>query len=504
MLKNDKSIGFHISLSDYLLIFIFIVLSLAIFLKSYYNTDGYLSPDSTNYLRLAQNIIEGNGFEVGAYYHIDKSREYFAIWPVGYPVLIFFTAKITGLSVFWASKLLNILIIGLILITFRILFKEKSWIYALILFMASFQHIFTFTWSEAPFILFLFWFAIALFYFITKSEIHPKLNIAIAFLSLSLFLLRYIGFFSFLVLGLMGVIFLFINKRKAFILIGISLVNILLAELYLYNNYIKTDFLTGAKRVWATESSLEKISMISKGIIQEFLIPFTDLTLKTSFFLLFEILILFILIHFTDKKKILSKIKTNENSFKFILLFLFIGISYWISLIFLRWRFYFDDLDYRLLGPGTFIFWIIIIYVLLNYTSKKVRKIFIISLILLSLVSFTYNTLYILHLDVSKNKPYNSNIARLTKKYKTLPKASAVIFGNKHIIYIRTDIIDVQPYHFKDSIKLNDLIKKLNKFNNIYMEIPKDKRTIDDIKQLDPSVFSFIEQNKKREIVKIK
>jgi len=504
MKENNKSFTFQSLISDYLLILFFIIFSVSIFLKSYYNPDGYLSPDSTNYLRLAQNLLEGKGFEVGAYYHINNSREYFAIWPVGYPFFIFIVAKITGLSVFWASKLLNILNIGLLLIGFRLLFKNKAWIYALILFMAGFQHIYTFTWSESPFILVLFWFTIILYRFIKNKDIKFGLSFSLMFLSLLLFLLRYIGFFSFIVLGFIGLLFLFKDKRKFFILSGISLINIVLSELYLYNNYLKTNFLTGAEKTLDTSTAYDKILMIAKGIIQEFLLPVTHLTPKTAIILLLEILSLLYIFFISNKKKIFTKFKTDYDKSIFVYTFLFVGISYELALIFLRWIFYFDDLDYRLLGPGTFLIWIAIIFMITNYFSNKTQKTFIGLFVFFILISFSYNTLYFLYLDISKNKPYNKNIVKLKQKYDSLPHGAALIFGSKHMIYLRTDIIDIQLYHFKKNENWTDFINRLSKFKNIYLEIPEDKKTIDEIKQLKPDVFSFINKNKKGEIIKLK
>ena len=86
---------------DYLLITVFIIVSCFIILKSYYTSHGYLTSDSINYLALAQNFKVGNGL-------IDSEGNFFSKWPLGYPFLIYVLANISGLSVFWASKVLNI------------------------------------------------------------------------------------------------------------------------------------------------------------------------------------------------------------------------------------------------------------------------------------------------------------------------------------------------------------------------------------------------------------
>lgn len=64
---------------------IFISIAATIVLKSWFDPNGYLSADSINYLALAQNLVDGNGFHT-----IKPNGElgWFAIWPVGYPAMI--------------------------------------------------------------------------------------------------------------------------------------------------------------------------------------------------------------------------------------------------------------------------------------------------------------------------------------------------------------------------------------------------------------------------------
>ncbi len=63
----NKSPNFKIYREDWYLLIIFIMMAVAIVVKSYFHLDGYLSPDSANYLKLAQNLLEGNGYYVSAY-----------------------------------------------------------------------------------------------------------------------------------------------------------------------------------------------------------------------------------------------------------------------------------------------------------------------------------------------------------------------------------------------------------------------------------------------------
>src|SRR5262245_1575342 len=79
--------------------------------KSFLSADGYLSPDSTDYLKLAENILAGNGLRVTDSGRFPADMRLFSIWPVGYPVLISATAGLLDVPAFLASKLLNALLL---------------------------------------------------------------------------------------------------------------------------------------------------------------------------------------------------------------------------------------------------------------------------------------------------------------------------------------------------------------------------------------------------------
>ena len=91
----NKSPDFKIYREDWYLLMIFIMMAVAIVIKSYFHPDGYLNVDSTYYLGLAQNLLEGKGYYVSAYGITGQDRELFAIWPVGYSTIIFVVAKLT-------------------------------------------------------------------------------------------------------------------------------------------------------------------------------------------------------------------------------------------------------------------------------------------------------------------------------------------------------------------------------------------------------------------------
>ncbi|MBW8050756.1 MAG: hypothetical protein FVQ77_10570 [Cytophagales bacterium] len=387
--------------SDTKLIILFFAIAFTILFRVFVEETGYISPDSEYYLECAQNLVDGVGF----YMSFEDRKVFFSAWPVGYPVMIFLFSKLTGLNVFWSSKCLNIFFIGLCFLFFRKLFKEKSWFIGLIFCAFTFMEIFSYTWSEAPFIFGLLWLCVSI------DRVHGPATIggavpfvpcawyknywlfSIFFSCTFLFLCRYIGIFSFGVVGSIGIYFIIKKQYKASLqLIAVCLLLIMLTSLYLYNNYLHTGHLFGAERIAPTESNLELTLMLLKAQINEFFI-IRNYYFKDYFDIIFIItalfqitLFVFIFLKYIFKKE--TKFKLNKNDHLTITFFL-VGCSYWVIVVILRWFMPFDQFNYRILGPATFMFLLTIISYLINGQRKalysKISK-YIVLLFIISLL----------------------------------------------------------------------------------------------------------------------
>ena len=64
---------------------------------------GLVTYDSDYYLRQAAFFVEGRGLHSLG----ELEPEPFTTWPLGYPLAIAGAAKLTGLSVFWAAKVVD-------------------------------------------------------------------------------------------------------------------------------------------------------------------------------------------------------------------------------------------------------------------------------------------------------------------------------------------------------------------------------------------------------------
>lgn len=394
---------------DYYLITIFFVMTITIILKSYFNPSGYLSDDSFYYLSLAQSLLDNYSFYI---YGWDKKLEFFTIWPVGYPFLIFMTAKITGLSVFLASKLLSILLIGFVLFFFRKLFNKNAYLYGLIFFSASLIEIYSFTWSETVFIFCLVWFSTSIYLLLINLKISPSIYLSILFSSLFLFLSRYIGAFSFGLIGLLGLYYFFIKKdnSKSIILISIALINLTLMSFYLYHNFIESGYITGTPRSFPPQANAHLLFMVINSMILEISFFSNNVIWKNIAFPILLISLLFI----KYRKSIINQ-STNKQFLILPVIFSLIGLVYLIFIIFLSWNGYIEELYYRLLAPGIFLIFIAIINYFENYLRPKYFNLFKILLLSISIYSWIINVPFQVFKDI-KNPNYEK-INKFNIKY---------------------------------------------------------------------------------------
>lgn len=345
---------------DYKLLTLFAIIAAIIILRVSVEKTGYRSPDSRYYLEVSQNILDGKGF-YGSNVNLlpdirtPDNQMYFAVWPLGYPLLIVGVAFVFSLSVFWASKVVNIVFLGLCFFLFRKINKEKAYLLALLLYSFTFIQVFSFTWSEGPFLFGLLWFGYVLQQFLINNKLSLLFQIFCS--CLFLFLLRYIGAFSFLMVGGLS-LWLFLKKNYAAaikVLLVVLLLSII-AALYLYNNYLQTGFITGINRLDANAESLKTFfRYLMVGLFNElFIIRKYYIKVKPDLVFLIELAFQLIMgaivyIRFLKDKEI-----TNSNQDYFSIILGVTGFTYLLVLIVLRWFAPFDPFDYRLLAPFSF------------------------------------------------------------------------------------------------------------------------------------------------------
>lgn len=520
---------------DFKLWCIFLLMTSSILLKAIYHQDGYLTPDSMNYLRLAQNMLDGNGLFVTDLLEGEK-RKLFAIWPAGYSFLIFLVAKITFLNVFWASKVLNILTIALIFLLLKKLFKQKAFAYGAIFLISPFAELFSYTWSETVFMFGLIWFTLSIFNFHVNKDHLSLLTITAA--ALLLFLTRYIGAFAVGIIGLLAIYFIFKKEFKhAAKLIGAAIFLSVVIVAYLYNNYLHTGFATGMPRIESPESTSELFSMLYKAQLVEFN-PFVIYPFHINsnfqlyiFLILLGILLMFLVVHVNYSTKEGSRATTNQSKsvkrsamtngqleitkqtnhnskrYKYLWLYFAInGLIYWLAIVFMRWTSHFDNFNFRLLGPATLLLTIALL-AFIQFNIQR-NRVYFIGFTTLFLLAFMYNSNEQLIPQMKNNITYQETIDTIVEKYQFLPSESIIVFANRHIDYLRTDVSNIRPYftpYFAYQETMEQFLERLEKnhastTSAIYIEVDQNLSRY----YFHESIHTFMEEHRDEQFVKIK
>src|SRR5699024_6994206 len=186
------------SLTNLGLLFIWAGFSAFMIYQSITDPNGFITSDSAHYLQLAQNILNGDGLSTASY--VDGMSTFFATWPVGYSVLIATVSFLTGLSVVWGAKVVNMICLGFCFILIKRLFHERALTVVLIFFISTFTVLFTYTWSEVPFLLGLLWLVFGIVHYIQTEKKRYVVHMFLA--SLLLFFILFIVFICIMILCL--------------------------------------------------------------------------------------------------------------------------------------------------------------------------------------------------------------------------------------------------------------------------------------------------------------
>ncbi|GAB4395128.1 MAG: hypothetical protein OHK0053_00180 [Microscillaceae bacterium] len=232
---------------------------MAIALRASVEATHYTSPDSRFYFWVAENMKAGNGLSSPDYtgYPFDSgSRLYiFSTWPAGYPAFIALVAWIGQISPLVASKVVNMFFLGLLFALFYRWWGKEAWFPALYFFSYGKLEVYSYTWSEGPFLFFVFWLA----FLVAKDS--PARQDAGLFLKLSLalmalFMLRYAGLIYFFFVFLF---FMHHIQQKYYAKAGHYFVAMLAASLfvlgYFYLNKLHTGHYTGMNRIYPEKES---------------------------------------------------------------------------------------------------------------------------------------------------------------------------------------------------------------------------------------------------------
>lgn len=424
----------------FLLFSLFFYVSLYVLVSSFSAASGFISPDSSNYLRLAERLLAGHGFFVPADGRIYGQEQWFAVWPVGYSSLIAATSWISGFSVFTASKILNTLLMCANILMLYSAFGRNGLVASLVLLTAGTLQNYTMTWSEAPFLTSL----IGLVLFSSKvilgrSRLSAVQCIFLFLLLIFPFLFRYIGLFVMLPAGLLAV-YLFRLGRS------VDATKVLICTmtatgfciLYLVHNAVQTGHATGVERIPARETNVVLAKNLFISVVQELILIFPSWTpgsLKHDLLLLAWGLVGFVSFILAVRRFGDGCVKVQGKDY---ILFLFFGVVYLFSIIYSRWTNHFDGFSYRLLDPGFSLLFLGLVIFLLQ--QKPAIKMLLTAFLVISVVFVASVRFYSVARGFGSDLTYARNISNLQSVYEQVPNGAIVLFAENEMRYLRPDI----------------------------------------------------------------
>ena len=443
--------------SDVFLILLFGMVCILIYSKAYLN-GIYISADSTGYLEEAENLVQGNGFQ---YDGLAGYRSWFANWPVLYPACIAAVMLVTKVNAYLASKILAMLIAGLLLILMRVCFRKDAWIYALCLTNIGFLDLCYYTWSEVPFILFLFGFGLVLARILKEDHPGGKWYVLLGIMGVCSFLTRYFGIYVWIVTGvyICALLWKYYKERvksdlHRAVCLGITaVVSGILSVGYLMMNKIMNGMASGVSRtMW-----WDDFRTLTDDLIQ---------SLLTEFFHIFSLQIPEYMENFPYKIKLfviwmliiclIALIIKRCKHFSLQSVMITMAVMYYGVFTAIRYVSSMDTFYFRFFEPATFLLCIGVIGLLLPDLKSGSKAYFFGGAVSVCVILSIWSVLD--RGELSVQQPYYEAVTEQWEQaYAEIPQKSVIIFNDidYRSSWYRPDVVDgtITPEDTKESVK---------------------------------------------------
>ena len=484
------------------LLTILVCVSALILVRSYFY-GVFISWDSTHYLRTAQEILAGNGFFAHPEWSHFYGNGWFAVWPIGYSFLIAVVAFVTRAEIYLASKLLSILVVWIIGLTFAKRFGRGAWLYALVMFHFGFLHIFYFTWSEVPFLLGLVLFSFWVSDVITEEQVKVSLYIKLTLGALLLFTSRYIGAFAFGVIGLLWLYNLYLfGKRKDNTakkrLVGLTASGALSGAFmlgYLFLNHRMTGYITGSPNRpvdnprWLV-NNLYEAQLAEMNHVFDTFFNIEALRLALPLWSLF-----FGFVGYTIRKSG-KAIRGRETDVITPLVFLAVGGIYWCAIVAMRFAALFDDFSYRLLFPSTALLFIGCVGLLIRHRKPRPKP----SGVPQGIIAGCLFLFVLFSLIPTVTNPHPWGYRELQRETLTahahIPDGAVVVWGSPNLIFLREDLaftFDL-PNRLPANLDVDGFFEMHEPFSEVHVYIPRMRAYMDSALSGHAELLAFFEQ----------
>ncbi len=478
--------------------------------------NGYQGVVSSGFLRLAENIKNGNGLYIPDYF-TEQDFRYYSRNPAGYPGLIGLLSWITSIPVFWSSKLLNLILGGILMLSFYSQFKSYSWVFVSILLFATFLEVFTFSWAETGFIVSI-WFFIK---YLSQYRYHTRnqsINLVGVGLSiLCAFLMRYVGGYLFFVIGAFLFYDLVRSRKIDFPLIASSSISGLLCLSYWFSNYVLVGKVTGRPGMENVQSFQTELLKLLEALAKELSFPVTTKFSWISIVFLIivcQVLLVIFLVKITRQPDFHHKRGPKATSKKTPIYHVAFtaGLIYLIIICTAVFSFPLDDFGYRYLSPFVLMILIGFIDFILHNASQLVKPIGLF-FVLTGFGSFLINApvkhIYNYYLETDTYRTYFQEQRELKNKYSFISnKPTLIVCGDPKLRYLRPNVRITVPVNVakspKDAVPMDTFLNNMKTFpGDVYVEI-KELEQNDSPHKYHPSVFDFMDEYRDSNFIQIK
>ena len=457
---KKKSTGKVINI---IMMFFLLLSTFAMIIHRAYLNGCYISPDSSNYLLEAKALLAGNGLwfnrEAGL-------NGFFSTFPIGYPALIALCAQLLGLEVYLASKILSLFFLLVICIVIYKYFGEDTWLFLLFFLNIGFNNIFYYTWSEQMFIVTLIWFTCVISKILQTKEVSKKNGVTLIFLSIAMFLSRYIGGISVIMIGC--IILLWIIKREdkkmIYRLISINIINVIVMFGYLANNYIACGTPTGI-RPKATISFMQFIRELKDALLIEMknMLGYFMQIENTVAVVLWIVTLIFLA----------SRLKRNVKKYVTSASFIAVACIYLGCFLFMKYTSTMDPISGRFLLPATILIFIAFVNAIKENMSDKGRIALACCILFLGGMNYLYPAMRGIVNTKGRDHGYVAQMETWKKRLDDVPAKAIVLWAfdseleNNMVKYIRNDIWFEYPEELIDP----ETLQRLHADRTVWVDI---------------------------------
>lgn len=433
-------------------------LLVSIWIGSLAHHRGLVRYDSNYYLRQAAFFVDGLGVE--SWGHVEPAA--FTVWPLGYPAATALAASLTGMSVFWAAKLVNsaALLLSVLLLVRHL--PQTGATASLAFLSAGMFHIYSSTFAEGLFMLAVLIATLSL----TRMFLRPSgyTMVALAMAVGAATSIRYVG------VVLVGPIVLAMTwaavrgqYRTARWLAGAAAgASSLIVAYLLLNQWLSGALLPPNSPRRASLLTFAYDSM--KGFVSEANFVFLyipnprDPGMLAAFGLVL-VTTLAVAIHVWHRGRCAGRgfAQLDPDERTTIAGLAFMGVFLWAAMVVLKFRFYFSPLEFRYLGPGTLLVSAAVLSGLAAYGLREYRGAkTALALIVVSAVA--WHGLYGPWQGYRANgRLFTQQMERIVARYRPVPPGSVVLRGSLHLLFLRPDLLVVPQENIRTSAAANRL-----------------------------------------------